>query len=125
MKKLLFFFLVLLLAKTVSAQEEPKPRLYGIKDTSLSIGRFQDSLDHGDPTHFVTAENTVVLGYMVIFMPVSGTGFSELSDKTISNALKARLKSAVPGDRVHISHVRIFYNGHEAVILKGITYILR
>jgi hypothetical protein len=105
-----------------AAQTEPKAYLYGIRDTSLALSRFLDSLGNANPVNFVKATNAVVKEYTVVYVKLNGNGYTEVvTSKQISSGLKAALRSANPGDFIYINHVKAFYMGRE-MLFKGATH---
>jgi hypothetical protein len=125
MKKLLFF-LFLLGALGANGQELPKPTLYGIEDTFTTVVRLRDSVERASPMSFIKAKNAVVIGYVLIFSPTQGNGYSvALKGKHITNDVKALLKSASPGDRIHICRVKMIYLGKEVVTGECARYLLQ
>ena len=127
MKKLFFLIFLTSLVKSASAQIQPRPTLYGITDTVISITRLQDSVKNASDMSFVKLDkDMIVQAYTIVYTPASGTPYFEnVKGRSIGGELKYRIKNAKPGDKILISNVKMLYNNRDAEVKTGRMYLLQ
>jgi hypothetical protein len=127
MKKILFSIFLLGIVKSASAQVEPRPAMYGITDTVVSITQLQDSVKNASDMHFVKLDkDMIVQAYTIIYTPVSGAPYIEnVKGRSLGGEIKYRIKNAQPGDKIFISNVKMLFNNQDAEVKTGRMYLLQ
>jgi hypothetical protein len=128
MKKIFFLSIfILALGRSAFAQDGlPKPTIYGITDTVLSIAQLQDSVAHASDMHFVVVKGAIVQGFTLVYTPVHGAPYIDnVKGRSIDGEIKYRIKSAAPGDKIAITNVKILYLKQDSEIRTGVMYTLQ
>ena len=127
MKKLILLFLLLIAGVRASAQQPPCTPPCGLTDTVASLTSLIDSVERGALNPFLKKENASVIEYTFVLTRAKKdvTYFETVKGEEITPRVKARIKSAEPGDKIVIINVKVVQGGKEVTLQKATRYTLQ